>query len=115
MITVTAPAAKQIKISARQSNAESMALRIAAKKGLDGSIEYGMGFDEAKEDDMVFTMHDVTLIFAPEYGPLIKGMEIDYDELNPGEGDYHFIFLNPNDPNFVPPNPNATSCGSGTV
>ncbi len=115
MISITAPAAKQIRQSARESGAGEMGLRLAAKQAADGSIEYGMGFDESREEDLLFTQHGVTIFFAPEYGPLLKGTEIDFDELTPGQGDYHFIFLNPNDPHFVPPNPNATACGSGTL
>lgn len=101
MITLTPQAAKQIRISSEQNDSAGMALRIAAKKMEDGSIEYGLGFDVMADDDLDIKSEGVEIIFAPEYGPLIKGMTIDYVELEADQ--YHFIFLNPNDPNFVPP------------
>ncbi len=113
MITVTPQAAKQIRIASRESGVGNMALRLAAKKNPDGSLEYGMGFDETKDDDMVFTFDDVSVVIAPIYGPLLNGATLDYVELNPGE--YQFIFLNPNDANYTSPEENAQndSCGSG--
>lgn len=101
MITLTPQAAKQIRISSEQNDSEGMALRIAAKKMEDGSFEYGMGFDEMTDDDLDIKSEGVNIVFAPEYGPMIKGMTIDFVEFEPEQ--YHFIFLNPNDPSFVPP------------
>ena len=114
MITLTSQAAKQVKIAAEQSQAEKLSLRIAAKKNPDGSMEYGMGFDDATDDDMLFTCEGIEVIFAPEFGPLLSGTVIDYVELNPGE--HHFIFMNPNDANYTPPGSQAESsggCGGG--
>jgi len=101
MITITPQAAKQIRISAEQNESESMSLRLAAKKKDDGSFEYGMGFDEIGEDDVDVKSEGIAIIFAPEYGPMLNGMTIDFVEFEPGE--YQFIFLNPNDPTYVPP------------
>ncbi|MCW8826605.1 MAG: iron-sulfur cluster assembly accessory protein, partial [Gammaproteobacteria bacterium] len=84
-----------------QSESDGMSLRIAAKKLEDGSFEYGMGFDELKDDDLDVKSEGITIIFAPEYGPMVRGMTIDFVEFE--DGQYHFIFLNPNDPSFVPP------------
>ena len=53
MITITPAAAKQIKQSAKQSNAEGLPLRLAAKYNEDGSIHYGMGFDDRGLDEDV--------------------------------------------------------------
>jgi len=110
MITVTPQAAKQIRISAEKSQSEGMALRIAVKKMDDGSFDYGMGFDEIKDDDLDIKGEGVTIIFSPLYDPMLNGMTIDYVELEDGE--YHFIFLNPNDPSYVPPIEGGTG-GSG--
>ena len=46
MFTLTTAAARQIQLAARSSDAEEMALRIAAKIDPDGSTQYGMGFDD---------------------------------------------------------------------
>jgi len=73
-------ALKQIKKSAQESDNSSMGLRFAARMTADESVDYGIGFDEAKEDDIKF---------------------VDFVEIE--EGQFHFIFLNPNDPNYKPP------------
>jgi iron-sulfur cluster assembly protein len=101
MITVTPRAAEQIKQSASQSDAAHLGLRIAVRETAHGGFDYGMGFDEAKDDDMVFTSEGVEIIVAPEFGPALKGTTVDYVEMEPG--DYRFIVINPNDPHYVPP------------
>lgn len=101
MITVTPRAAEQIKKAAEEGGMEDLALRLAVQEADDGSFEYGMGFDETKDDDMVFQSEGVELIIAPQYGPMLKGTVVDFVEYEPG--DYRFIFMNPNDPNYEPP------------
>ncbi len=110
MISLTIEAAKQVRTAAKQSQSEGMALRLAAKKNSDGSLEYGIGFDKINDDDMVFDCEGVQVIFAPEYGPLLNGATMDFVEIT--EGDYRFIFLNPNDANYTPPTDSA-GCGDG--
>lgn len=95
MITVTAKAAEQIHQAATQSEAEGMFLRIAARRGIDGTIQYGMGFDEQSEGDMMVNSEGVTVIVSPEYMDLLNGAVLDFVELDPG--DFRFIFINPND------------------
>ena len=51
MFTLTATAAEQIRQAARESDAEQLALRVAARREADGSIGYGMGFDDAADND----------------------------------------------------------------
>jgi len=103
MITLTPQAAEQIRQSAAASLSESeaLALRIAAKQKPDGSFDYGMGFDETHDEDITFKSEGVELVISPENGPHLKGTTIDYVELEPGK--FHFIFMNPNDPNYRPP------------
>lgn len=114
MITLTPAAIEQVHTSAQQSGITDAVLRLAAKQNPDGTMHYGMGFDEAKDDDLAFKFKDITVVFAGEYGPLLNGATIDYVELEPGQ--YHFIFLNPNDSNYTPPGSESSSgggCGSG--
>lgn len=111
MITLTPTAIEQVKASAAQSGAEGMALRLAAKKNPDGTMEYGMGFDEPTDDDLAFKFEDVEVVIGGEYGPLLNGTTIDYVELEPGQ--FHFIFMNPNDANYQPQGENSGGCGSG--
>ena len=101
MITVTPAAAEQIKLSARQSNAEGLPLRIAATRQNDGSIHYGMGFaDLDTEEDLRFNSEGIAVIVAPASFELLNKTEIDYVELENGEK--NFIFKNPNDPHYTP-------------
>ena len=55
MIKVTPSAAQQIRVAATQSESDEMGLRIAARRDGDGSVHYAMGFDEARNDDLVVT------------------------------------------------------------
>ena len=116
MITVTLSAATQIRIAATQSESDEMGLRIAARRDADGSLHYAMGFDEARNDDLVVTSEGIALVVSPGEADLLDGMTIDYVEYEPG--DFRFIFINPNDTAAVPPaadDPGAAAqgCGSG--
>jgi iron-sulfur cluster assembly protein len=101
MITVTPAAAEQIKLSAEQSKAEGMSLRIAAERNDDNSIHYGMGFDDSKEDDVTIAAGDIDIIISTSSAELLKGTTIDFVELEPEK--FQFIFMNPNDSNYKPP------------
>ncbi len=101
MFTFTAAAAEQVRNAARQSGTDDMALRLAAMKRADGTIEYKMGFDEVGEDDIRFKSEGVEVVMAPEYVPLLDTATLDFVELEPGE--HQFIFLNPQDASYVPP------------
>ena len=104
MITVTEEAARQIKLSAKQGKSEGMPLRIAATRNEDNSIHYGMGFDDSKEDDITVTSRDVEIIVSPVSAELLKDTVLDFVELEPGK--HQFIFMNPNDPAYKPPQDN---------
>lgn len=101
MIKITKSAADQILASAKEGKMEGMALRLAAKKDDNNAFDYGMGFDDTNEDDIEIKENGVTIIFSPANLDLIKDMTIDYVEVE--ENKPQFIFMNPNDPNFVPP------------
>lgn len=101
MIKITPAAAAQIKLSAEQGKTEGMSLRIAASRNDDNSIHYGMGFDDNKEDDVTITTEDVEIIVSASSAELLKDTTIDFVELEPEK--FQFIFMNPNDPNYVPP------------
>ena len=60
-----------------------------------------MGFDEEKEGDIVFSSEGVDIVIAPSNAELLHGAHMDYVEIEPGQ--FNFIFLNPNDPNFKSP------------
>jgi iron-sulfur cluster assembly protein len=104
MIKVTEEAAKQIKLSAKQGKAEGMPLRIAATRNEDDSIHYGMGFDDSKDDDISVTSEDIEIVVSPVSAELLKDTVLDFVELEPGK--HQFIFMNPNDPTYKPPQDN---------
>ena len=107
MITISPRAADQIRFSAQQSQAEGLPLRIAAKVSVDESIEYGLGFDQAKDDDLRFTIEGVDIVIAPENAELLHGAHLDFVEIE--EGQPNFVFLNPNDPHYKPPKNDETA------
>lgn len=110
MITVTQPAAQQIRQAAQHSEAEGMALRIAARRAPDGAIEYGMGFDDERENDVQVVAEGVTILVSSHSRELLAGAVLDFVELNPGE--FQFIFINPND-NGQPMQNQSGGCGGG--
>ncbi len=104
MVKVTAQAAEQIQNAAAQAGAEGMALRIAAKRDFDGSIQYGMGFDQEAEGDTLVDSEGIKVLVGAQSVPLLGGAVLDFVELSPGNS--QFIFINPNDTG-------GSSCGSG--
>lgn len=102
MITITPAAAEQIRTSARQGQMDGLAMRIAATKNPDGSIHYGMGFDDNQLDgDVHITSEGIDVVVSESSMQLVQDMTLDFVELEPGS--YQFIFMNPNDPGYTPP------------
>ena len=103
-IELTITAANQIKKSAIETQLENTPLRIAATRNTDNSIHYGLGFDDVgsgTEKDHHFESNGIEIVVADSSFELLKGATIDFVELEPQQ--FHFVFLNPNDPNFSPP------------
>ena len=102
MFKITPAAAAQVKEAADQGGTEGMALRFAANQKQDGSIDYLMGFDEPSDEDIRFSSEGIDIIIAPEYVALLDEAIMDFVELESGER--RFIFLNPRDDTYIPPN-----------
>ena len=101
MITVTATAATQIRTASVQGNAIGLPLRIAIQRKPDGAFHYLMGFDDQeKAGDQKIESEGVTLVVDEVSQPLVAGMTLDYVEI---DGKLEFVFINPNDPNYRPP------------
>ncbi|MBP6337026.1 MAG: hypothetical protein KA375_05490 [Vitreoscilla sp.] len=106
MFSLTAAAADQIQLAARQSDAMALALRVAARRESDGSVEFGMGFDEPREGDMPLQMQGVDVLIGAPSQPLLANTLLDFVEIEPGE--FGFVFMpQPADA------PRAGGCGSG--
>jgi iron-sulfur cluster assembly protein len=91
MLSVTTSAAQEIQAAAARSDAAGMALRIAARQVADGSIEYGMGFDEQRDDDEPAAFDGLTVLVGSPSRPLLEGTVLDYVEVAPGRFDFVFI------------------------
>jgi iron-sulfur cluster assembly protein len=111
MISVTPEAAEQIRAAFQNPEMEGLGLRIAAKENDDGSIEYGLGFDEEREFDFKLESEGFILFISPTSGNLLEGTTLDFVELESGTS--MFVFLKPED------NPEGAGgcgnkgCGSG--
>ncbi len=101
MFKVTEAAAAQVKQAANQSGTEGMALRLAAQQKPDGSIDYLMGFDETREDDIRVDAFGVEIVLAAEHAALLDEAVMDFVELD--EGEEQFVFDTLKDPTYVPP------------
>lgn len=115
MFTVTTQAAVKIAQAAEESGAHGMALRVAAKITPEGGLEFGMGFDEARIEDMeIVCPAGVNVLIGPKSWELLKGATLDYVELEPGK--FAFIFIPPRAEDTPPTSDGgcgSSGCGSG--
>ena len=103
MLKLTTEAAEQVRRAAKDGDVDKLALRVAAKRGADGAIEYGMGFDAERANDLQFISEGVTILVSPHSKELLMGTVLDFVEIEPGE--FQFIFVNPNDAGAQPDRP----------
>lgn len=110
MFTLTSAAARQVRQAASASGAQEMALRVAAKIDADGSVQYGMGFDDPKDEDMKLDLDGVAVVIAEDYQQVLADIVLDYVEMEPGQ--FNFIFMDARqiDPAPMP----AGGCGGGS-
>jgi len=102
MITITPAAVEQIRHSASKGKMEGLSMRVAAKRNPDGSMHYGMGFDDNDLDGDIHVDADgIDVVIGESSFILLEGTTLDYVELEPDN--WQFIFLNPNDSNYSPP------------
>lgn len=109
MFNLTPAAARQIQQAAIDTGAEQLVLRIAAKVETDGSLHYGMGFDEASEQDLKLLIEGVSVVIGDESQELLNETTLDFVELEPGA--FHFIFADSRDTD--PHGGVRSGCGSG--
>lgn len=103
MFNVTEVAARELIAAAERSQAGELALRVAARRIDDGSIEYGMGFDEQRVDDEAIDGAGVRLLVGAPSRALLVNTTLDYAEVESGR--FEFV--------FVPAAPaEAPACGS---
>lgn len=93
MITITKVAAERIRQSAAESGTEPPVLRVAGKVSPDGTVDFGMGFDQSRPGDSTAEVEGIVVVVAAASRDLVEGIGIDYVELEPG--DFRFIFAAP--------------------
>ncbi|CAC9457430.1 hypothetical protein [uncultured Gammaproteobacteria bacterium] len=101
MITITKCAAEEIELSTQNPDTQGLLMRFAVDK-TDEGFRYLMGFDERTDGDIHLQSNGIEYVLAYAQKELLEGMVVDFDEIDTESG-YGFIFMNPNDPNYVPP------------
>ena len=109
MLTLTPAAVHQIQSAIPpEASFEGLALRIAARRAFDGSIEYAMGMDNERENDKSIVVEGITLLVNEHSADLLNGVTVDFVEEN---GQPLFVFMNPND---AGPISGGGGCGSSS-
>lgn len=96
MITITQGAAERIRKSAAESGVEPPVLRVAAKVAADGTVDFGMGFDQSRPGDTIVEVEGIHVVVAEPSRELVEGTRIDFVEIEPG--DFRFIFAPAGEP-----------------
>jgi iron-sulfur cluster assembly protein len=91
MISLTKEAADQVRAAQKDAGAENMALRIAARVNDAGMLEFGMGFDDERDNDAAVDSWGVTLLVNSQSAPMLDDVTIDFAEVSPGES--RFVFM----------------------
>jgi len=101
MITLTARAARQVESMRTAQGDPNKQLRVFVEGGGCSGFQYGMSFDQPKDDDRVFETEGVQVLVDPTSLAYLSGTSIDFDDGLQGNG-------------FEIRNPNAQStCGCG--
>src|SRR6516225_8969393 len=101
-IVLTESAARRIATLKAQENAENALLRVAVSGGGCSGFQYGLSFDDQRnEDDFVFERDGVGIVVDEVSLGLLNGAELDFVEDLMGAS---FQIRNPNA---------ASSCGCG--
>lgn len=96
MITITAAAAERIRLAATEAGADTPLLRVAVQQLADGTLDYGMGFDQERPGDAFIQVEGIMVVVAPPSQELVEGTRIDFVEIEAGE--WRFIFAAPEAP-----------------
>lgn len=101
MIVLTPRAAQQVRQMQSGQAAQGRLLRLFVESGGCSGFQYGMSFDDPRQDDASFESEGVSLVVDPESLKHLDGVSIDFDDGLHGRG-------------FEIRNPNAKStCGCG--
>ena len=112
MFSITPAASAELLAAVERSDAAGMPLRIAARALDDGSVEYGMGFDDERENDESVELQGLTVLLGARSRPYLAATVLDYVEIEPGR--FAFVFAPSEEPASAGgPEAGGGSCGSG--
>jgi iron-sulfur cluster assembly protein len=101
VVQVTENAAAQIKTMLATDENKGKVLRVYVESGGCSGLQYGMLFDEKRDDDMVADFHGVSVVVDAFSANYLRGSVVDFSDALTGGG-------------FKISNPNARqSCGCG--
>lgn len=92
-ITITPAATQKILQATQQEDMQNMALRLAAKIGPEGEIQFGMGFDGERDKDLRIESAGIDILVSHHSRDLLDGVVLDYLEASPQEA--RFVFFKP--------------------
>lgn len=103
VVDITEGAALEIKKLIKNQNISSdLCLRLGVKSGGCSGFSYVIGFDDVKDDDDQFCIHDINVVIKKAHLLHLAGITLDYQN---GLNNRGFIFDNPNA---------SDTCGCGT-
>mgnify|MGYP003352441317 CR=1 FL=1 len=92
-LTVTESAAEQLKAIMDNQDLTDVGVRVFVRHACGcGSVNYGMGFDEERENDLVIQSDGLQVLISPRSQQLLENATLDFVELKTGE--FQFIFIN---------------------
>ena len=92
-ITITPAATRKILQATKQEDMQNRALRLAAKIGPEGEIQFGMGFDNESDKDLRIESGGIDILISHHSRDLLNGVVLDYVEASPEEA--RFVFFKP--------------------
>jgi len=92
-ILVTEMAAKKVEEFKSKEPKPAFGLRVWLASGGCSGLQYGMAFDDKKEDDYVVASNGINILIDPMSAKHLEGTQIDYVESLEGSG---FKINNPN-------------------
>lgn len=115
MFRMTPAASREILASATRSEAEGLALRLAARIDEAGDVSFGMGFDEQRVDDLLTEFHGVKVLIGAPSQPLLRDAVLDFTEVEPGHHDFVLMAAETVEPGGCSSKPatNRGGCGNG--
>ncbi len=93
VVTLTESAAVQVKAMVASGENAGKFLRVYVESGGCSGLQYGMVFDDQLEDNLICTLHGVSVAVDPFSANYIRGAVVDFSDALTGGG---FKIINPN-------------------